>query len=157
MTLVTLLYIRNKAGDFLLIERNKEPNKGMLSPLGGKLESEKAELPIDCARREAFEECGLATKRDDWILRGIASEKDYPNAGNMLMFFYELKEHIEKIPFEINEGVFRFVKQDEILSGNIPETDRMFFWERILSESNDPFEIMLDCKGQPEEIGQELY
>ncbi|CAN5606749.1 hypothetical protein BH10BAC5_BH10BAC5_22090 [soil metagenome] len=154
MTLVTLLYIRNSSGDFMLIERNKEPNKGMLSPPGGKLEINSAELPIDCARREAFEECSITTKRCDWTLLGIAAEKEYPKAGNLLMFFYELNFPVNDLPNEINEGKFRFVKENEIFDNLIPDTDRRYFWDMILKSTGKPFEVRLDCSSAPFEIAE---
>ena len=157
MTLVTLLYIRNSKGEYLLLERKKDPNKGLLSPPGGKLEADLAELPVDCARREAFEECGISTQRSDWTLRGIASEKDYPKAGNLLLFFYELNYSLDQLPPEIREGKFRFVSKDEILNSVIPETDKKFFWHLMLNEQNSFFEISLDCSKNIEEIPEKVF
>ena len=63
MKLATLLYIRNSKGEYLLMERRRDPNKGLMSPPGGKLDMEKAESPTACALREAYEECRIKGKR----------------------------------------------------------------------------------------------
>ena len=62
MKLATLLYIKNDNGDYLLLERVKHPNKGLLSPAGGKLDVHLAESPVECAVREAQEEIGLTVE-----------------------------------------------------------------------------------------------
>ena len=41
------------------MERAQEPNLGLWSPPGGKLESATGESPHECAQREALEELGL--------------------------------------------------------------------------------------------------
>ena len=68
MKLATLLYIKNDNGDYLLLERVKNPNKGLFSPPGVKLDVHLAESPIECAVREANEECGIESNNEDWKL-----------------------------------------------------------------------------------------
>ena len=46
-----------KAGRFLLVERGREPSKGLFAFPGGRLEP--GETPEEAARRELFEETGL--------------------------------------------------------------------------------------------------
>ena len=55
----SLVYLRNDAGQLLLMQRNKAPNKGLWSPIGGKLEMVTGESPHEAAVREVGEEVGL--------------------------------------------------------------------------------------------------
>ena len=56
--IATLLYAFDEKNRVLLIERNREPNKGCFSPPGGKLQTDSGESPHGCAIREAKEETG---------------------------------------------------------------------------------------------------
>lgn len=159
MKLATLLYINNSKGEYLLMERLKEPNKGLMSPPGGKLDFENAESPSACAVREAYEECGIISAENDWHLRGIITEKDFPGAGNIMIFLMEYKRlHDELLP-ECNEGELSFISPEKIMSLDIPVTDRLFFWDRILNKEEDTFIISLDCSGYPDivKINTEIF
>jgi 8-oxo-dGTP diphosphatase len=145
----TLLYIKNSNGDFLLLERVKEPNKGFLSPPGGKLEIDEPESPVACAVREAYEECNIKSHPSDWKLLGIVTEKEYPNMGNIMMFCFEYLSKIDKLPAVSNEGKFKFVNPSEIKSARIPETDKLFIWNFVLENKSKPFSIYIDCKTSP--------
>ena len=61
-----LVFVRNAAGDLLLIERMRSPNKGLMSPIGGKLEMQLGESPFECAIRETREEIGLVFRGEAW-------------------------------------------------------------------------------------------
>src|SRR4029078_2544020 len=71
----TLLYCFNERDEVLLMERTREPNRGLWSPSGGKLHSEIGESPYACACREAAEELGLIIASADLHLLGIVSEE----------------------------------------------------------------------------------
>lgn len=148
MKLATLLYIRNEAGEYLLMKRRKDPNKGLMSPPGGKLKTESAESPDECAAREAFEECRLVSKKNDWLLRGIITEKNFPHAGNIMIFLMEYKNRLTKLPDPCNEGSFFFINPNDLFKQELPVTDREFIWKYII-ESNDVFMISLDCTNYP--------
>jgi ADP-ribose pyrophosphatase YjhB (NUDIX family) len=150
LKLATLLYIKNKAGEYLLMERLKEPNKGLMSPPGGKLDLNEAESPSACAVREAFEECSINTKNEDWKLRGIITEKNFPNVGNIMIFLMEYKKELNELPPECNEGAFTFVDINKISEYKIPITDKLFLWEKIINSGNEMFDISLDCTNYPE-------
>ena len=149
MKFATLLYIKNTNGDFLLLERVKEPNKGFLSPPGGKLDIENAESPVACAVRECKEECGIASNPSDWKLRGIVTEKSYPNIGDIMIFCFEYLKHIDTLPLDFREGNFRFVKAGDIKHANIPETDKLFIWNFVLKDKANLFSIHIDCNSEP--------
>ena len=73
----TLLYCFNERDEVLLLERRKEPNRGLWSPCGGKLKMETGESPYTCACREAEEEIGLRILPTDLHLTGIVTEHGY--------------------------------------------------------------------------------
>lgn len=149
MKFATLLYIKNNKGEYLLLERKKEPNKGLLSPPGGKLMIEQAESPHSCAVREASEECGIISSLKDWKLIGIVTEKEYPAIGNIMVFLFEYQKIFDTLPPEFDEGKFCFVSPGEIQSANIPSTDKLFIWKFVLENNDRPFSIYLDCTKVP--------
>ncbi len=150
MKLATLLYIKNGKGEYLLMERRREPNKGLMSPPGGKLHTETAESPSACAVREANEECGIKSSREDWNLRGIITEKNFPGAGNIMIFLMEYTKLLNKIPPECNEGAFSFIHPENLDKHNIPITDKLFIWDKILNNEDIVFMDSLDCTDYPE-------
>ena len=149
MKLATLLYIRNSKGEYLLMERRRDPNKGLMSPPGGKLDTEKAESPTACAVREAYEECRIRSCEKDWHLRGIITEKNFPEAGNIMIFLMEYIKLINDLPPECDEGAFSFIHPYNLPEHNIPLTDKFFIWDKILNEEKIFIES-LDCSGYPE-------
>lgn len=150
MLLATLLYIRNEKDEYLLIKRDREPNRGLLSPPGGKLHADEAESPSVCAAREAFEECSLKTEPGDWELSGIITEKNYPGAGNIMIFLMSCKKSLNELPPPCNEGTFEFAASGNIMKLDIPETDRLFIWKYLLSPAEKPFIISIDCTRYPD-------
>ncbi len=149
MKFATLLYIKNSDGDFLLLERAKEPNKGFFSPPGGKLNLEEVESPVACAVREAFEECRLKTHPNDWKLLGIVTEKEYPNVGDIMIFCFEYLKQVNELPENSNEGIFKFVNSKKIKYTNIPDTDKLFIWNFVLDKKSNLFSIYIDCSSEP--------
>lgn len=149
MVLATLLYITNEKGEYLLMERLKNPNKGLMSPAGGKLDEKIAETPSACAVREAFEECAMRTDESDWELAGIVTERDYPHVGNIMLFLMRYKKHVNELPPDCNEGSFHFIAPEEFITHKIPDTDRKFLWNKILN-SSEMFEMTLDCSNYPD-------
>ena len=151
MKLATLLYIINTEGDYLLIKRAKNPNKGLLSPPGGKINTDIAESPFSCAVREAHEECGLISNTKDWKLRGIVTEHDYPNIGNIMLFAFEYKYSIYKIPEDSPEGSFSFVNPKDIYKLDIPKADKLYIWKFVLGDNKELFSIHIDYSKEPVE------
>lgn len=149
MKLATLLYIKNTNGDYLLLERSNEPNKGLLSPPGGKLHLQDAESPYACAVREAKEECGIISTPSDWKLLGIITEKNYPAIGNIMLFLFEYNTTIDIKPPDFNEGKYIFVPKNEIHTSNVPESDKLYIWNFVLSNNGRFFSIHLDCDKSP--------
>jgi len=124
----TLIYCFNDAGQILLLRRAQEPNRGLWSPPGGKLQTRTGESPYACACREGFEEMGVAMKPEDLHLTGLVSEFGYLGAAHWLMFLFELRFPINELPPPNREGEFGFFTPDEVARLPVPETDRESIW-----------------------------
>jgi 8-oxo-dGTP diphosphatase len=124
----TLLYCFNAADEVLLLQRSKEPNRGLWSPPGGKLETVLGESPHACAAREAGEELGLAVRPEDFSLTGIVSEQGYQGQAHWLMFLFELRPRVEVLPPVHREGAFAFFGRAALAELAIPGTDREQIW-----------------------------
>lgn len=118
-----LIFIRNAAGEHLLIQRVKAPNQGCWSPVGGKLDMQIGESPYECARREAEEEVGLKLTDQDLHCFGYISEKSYEGASHWLMFLFDCRIVMDSLPSAIDEGHFEFFSREAIDQLNIPATD----------------------------------
>ncbi len=132
------------------MERLREPNKGLMSPPGGKLHTEEAESPAMCAVRESSEECSMITSEKDWILIGVVTEKNYPGIGNIMIFLMRYKNFLNELPPDCNEGGFHFIHPYDFTKYKIPLTDTLFLWEKVLKLNGEPFMTMLDCSAYPD-------
>ncbi|MDZ4814646.1 MAG: NUDIX domain-containing protein [Verrucomicrobiota bacterium] len=124
----TLLYIFNEADEVLLLHRTREPNAGLWSPPGGKVETNKGESPYQGAVREAYEEVGMNLDVPDLHLTGLISEHAYEGAGHWLMFLFEVKRKLNKLPPPHPEGEFAFVPRERLDGLPHPITDRTTLW-----------------------------
>ncbi|NBB79422.1 MAG: NUDIX domain-containing protein [Verrucomicrobia bacterium] len=142
----TLVFVKNTKGQHLLIQRNKSPNKGCWSPIGGKLDMSSGESPYECARRETQEEIGLQLADSDLHCFGYISEKSYEGAGHWLMFLFDCRRPVDQLPAVIDEGRFQFFSREEVESLAIPDTDRVLLWP-YYDQSRDQFVgLRADCK-----------
>lgn len=148
-----LLFIRDSLGRHLLLRRTREPNKGMWSPIGGKLEMGLGESPCECAMREAREEAGMDLSEKDLHLFAMISEKNYEGGGHWLMFLYHCRPALPELPPDIEEGSFAFFTRTELDSLPLPETDRAALWP-VFDRFHDGFVAMrADCDpGRPLEV-----
>ncbi|HKI71124.1 MAG TPA: NUDIX domain-containing protein [Verrucomicrobiae bacterium] len=124
----TLLYCFNERDEVLLLERRKEPNRGLWSPCGGKLKMETGESPYTCACREAEEEIGLRILPNDLHLTGIVSEHGYEGQAHWLMFLFDVKKRLTELPPAHDEGRFGFFSCDTLKGLALPQTDREQIW-----------------------------
>lgn len=124
----TLLYCFNERDEVLLMERAQEPNFGLWSPCGGKLDTASGESPYACACREAAEELGLELKLSDLHLAGIVSEHGYERQSHWLMFLFEVNRPIAHLPPPHREGRFAFFPRHALDQLKLPQTDRERIW-----------------------------
>jgi len=144
----TLIFVTNAQGEHLLSQREKSPNKGCWSPIGGKLDMSTGESPYECARREAGEEIEVQLTDSDLHCFGYISEKSYEGAGHWLMFLFNCHPTVDQLPNAIDEGRFQFYSRKEIDSLAVPETDRILLWPYYdqYNQSRDCFVgLRADC------------
>ncbi|MDK3156407.1 NUDIX domain-containing protein [Kamptonema cortianum] len=151
--ITTLLYCFNEADEVLLLERTKSPNQGLWSPPGGKLESGTGESPYQCAVREAREEIGLSLVVHDLRLAGLVAEKAYEGKSHWLMFLFEVRPRLRKLPPAHEEGRFAFVPRGQIARLAIPDTDREKLWDYFWKYRQGFFS--LSCERLPD--GRHLW
>lgn len=152
--LACLCDLRDAGGRVLLLRRNKAPNKGLCSPIGGKLEMPIGESPAQCAQREIKEETGLDIPIERLHLMGMISEAGYEGEGHWLLFYYRVLGAVEHPGGGMNEGVLEWHRLDEIGALPLPETDREIIWPMVAkheapSADHDPgfFAVHIDCTG----------
>lgn len=126
--IATLLYVFNEDDEVLLLERTQEPNRGLWSPPGGKLQTDRGESPYACAIREAREEMELSLAASDLHLTGLVSEHGYEGTAHWLMFLFEVKQRITQLPPSHREGIFRFFHRPELAGLKLPAPDRERIW-----------------------------
>jgi 8-oxo-dGTP diphosphatase len=126
--IATLLYCFNERDEVLLMERAQEPNLGLWSPCGGKLHTDDGESPYACACREAEEELGLTLAASDLHLTGIVSEHGFQGQSHWLMFLFEVKTKLMKLPSEHREGRFEFFRREKLPGLKVPQTDLEQIW-----------------------------
>ena len=124
----TLLYCFDEQDRVLLLERKRQPNAGLWSPPGGKVEITEGESPYAAACREAQEELGLCFTAKDLHLTGLISEHGYDGAAHWLMFLFEAKPLLNRLPAEHPEGKFGLFKREELDALPLPQTDRERIW-----------------------------
>jgi 8-oxo-dGTP diphosphatase len=148
-----LVFLENRAGEHLLIHRNKAPNFGNWSPIGGKLEMAAGESPFECAVRETFEETGLHIGTADLHLFAMIAEKAYEGESHWLMFLFRCRRQLDALPADIAEGRFAFYSRAAIDRLPIPETDRAALWP-IYDRYRDRFvALRADCApGRPVQV-----
>lgn len=124
----TLLYVFRERDEVLLLERTREPNRGLWSPPGGKLHQADGESPYACACREAGEELGLPLTPAGLHLTGLVSEHGYDGRAHWLMFLFEVKPRLRAPPAPFREGRFQFFARSGLDSLKLPQTDREQIW-----------------------------
>lgn len=112
----TLCILRNN-DKFLLLKRNNEPNKGKITPVGGKLEP--FESPLQAAVRETFEETGLAPGSMEFF--GILTESS-PVEYNWILYVYLADIGMIEPPY-CDEGTLEWISFDDIVNVPTPGTD----------------------------------
>ena len=153
----TLIFVTNNHAENLLIQRQKSPNKGCWSPIGGKLEMSLGESPYECAKRETKEEIGLVIEDSDLHCFGYISEKNFEDSGHWLMFLFKCKRPIQQLPSPISEGSFKFFARSEIDQLAIPASDRLLVWPYYDKYSDGFVGLRANCGSKNKlEITEEL-
>lgn len=145
--IAVLCELRDAAGRLLLIRRAKEPNKGLYSPIGGKLDMASGESPAQCARREIHEEAGLDLPISRLHLGAMISEHAYQGQTNWLMFWYRVLGPVEVPERAIREGDLEWHPPDALERLELPDTDRRIIWPLVRGHEGGFFALHIDCAG----------
>ena len=129
--LACLCDLRDRDGRLLMIERRKSPNKGLCSPIGGKLDTSLGESPHQCAQREIQEEAGIDVPIERLHLMGLVSERAFEGKGHWLMFYYRVLGPGEVEETDIPEGRLRWFEPGQLASLPLPETDQKVIWPLV--------------------------
>ena len=158
MRLSVLIFLKNNRGELLLLERNKAPNQGLWSPVGGKVEMALGESPFECACREVQEETGLKITNTDLHLFGMVTEKNYEHVGHWLLFLFDCKKAIDTLPAHCDEGTLRFYPREAIDQLPIAPSDRDILWKLYDNHRQgfSAWNLAWDAQGQLT-ITQESY
>ncbi len=141
----TLIYAFNRQDELLMMRRRSSPNAGLWSPFGGKLHGHHGESPHQCAARETQEEIGLAVKPQDFHLAAMVSERAYERQTHWLMFMFELKVRLDRLPQPHDEGDFEFVPLVEVARRPIPVTDHDILWPLFQKYRGGFFAVSIIC------------
>ncbi|TVQ64125.1 MAG: NUDIX hydrolase [Phycisphaerales bacterium] len=139
--------LRDERGRILLLRRNKAPNQGLCSPIGGKLEMAHGESPAQCARREIMEEAGIDVPIERLRLGGMISERGFEGQGHWLIFWYRVVGPVRVEAKSIREGDLEWWAPEEIDALPLPETDRKVIWPLARKHAEGFFSIHIDCDG----------
>jgi len=127
-----------KSGDrFLLLKREKEPNKDKYTPVGGKIDP--YESPIHSASRETFEETGIRITDPKYC--GVVVESS-PTNYNWICFVY-LAEIAHIDPPACKEGKLEWIKFSELLEIPTPKTD-WHIYKYVVENKNFMFNVEYD-------------
>ena len=148
-----LCYLWDAEDRLLLLHRRKQPNAGMHSPVGGKVEVSRGESPHECALREVHEETGVALQQGEMRLMGMVAERAYAGQHHWLLFLFECTRpvrHAELGATDMDEGTLIWVPTAGVADISIPDTDRQFMWPQVLAHRGGGFFVLdIDCSVSP--------
>jgi 8-oxo-dGTP diphosphatase len=144
--IAVLCYLFDEAGRVLLLHRLREPNRGLLSPIGGKLHMDEGESPAACALREIEEEVELKLTLADLHLTGMVSEAGFEGTTHWLMFMYEVTRAVRVERMEFSEGRLEWHAPQALGELNIPVTDRQVLWPLFWANRGKFFTAHIDCE-----------
>lgn len=170
--IAVLCYLYDAHGRVLMLHRLRDPNAGMYSPIGGKLETAEGEGPHQCALREIREEAGITLRDEEIRLVGIVSERGYPASSgtaatdrsaaapsgapvrqtHWLIFLFEVVRpigHDEIAEYDFDEGTMEWVSVADVERLAIPDTDRTVMWPSVQSHRGGFFMAHIDCTASP--------
>lgn len=145
--IAVLCDLRDAQGNILLLERLRQPNRGLFSPIGGKLDTRLGESPAQCARREIREETGLDIRIERLHLGGMIAERGYEGQANWLLFYFRVLDPVVLEAHEMREGRLDWHDTASLEDLALPETDRRIIWPLVREHDLGFFAVHIDCTG----------
>ncbi len=145
--IAVLCYLYDGDGHVLLLHRRQDPNLGMYSPVGGKLDTDAGEGPHECAVREIREETGIVLVPDDVRLVGIVTERAYEGETHWLIFLFEVVPPVPRDALkwtDFKEGVLEWTRLEDVPGLPIPRTDREVMWPLVQAHRGGFFTVHID-------------
>jgi len=143
---VTTLIYAQQGDKVAMLRRLKEPNLGLWSPPGGKVEP--GESPLDSAVRELAEETGL----EAWSARlaAVVTEHDPRTDERWVMFVFHALEVVGELIGGTREGVARWVAIGDLPRLSCPPADPHIA-AAVLRESPGIayVNVVFDLEGRP--------
>jgi 8-oxo-dGTP diphosphatase len=125
-----------REGEVLLMHRVKEPNLGLWTAPGGKVEL--MESPHDTARREMAEETGLEVQ--NLLLRGLCTQVSSSPDWQWLQFIFVTTRFQGTLRADRREGNLAWVPLEKYFTAlPIPQADAVFA-PRVLATSEGCFQ-----------------
>jgi 8-oxo-dGTP diphosphatase len=143
----SIVFAENERGEVLLQHRNKRPNLGLWTCVGGKLLEDIGESPVTCAAREFLEETGVAVTEQELQLFGVVNETGYEGPENWLMFLFRLTRRLHALPAPCHEGRHAFHPAADLLRLPLPPVDRSCLWPLYFSRRHELTMLRIDCQG----------
>ncbi|MAE62224.1 MAG: NUDIX hydrolase [Planctomycetaceae bacterium] len=143
--IAVLCYLFDEQDRLLLLHRSNQPNRGLHSPIGGKLDMAQGESPADCALREMREEVLLELEYSDIHLTGLVSETAFEGQTHWLIFLYEVTRPVTIERMSFDEGELGWHTWDEISGLAIPDTDREIIFPLFHQYRGRFFHVHIDC------------
>jgi 8-oxo-dGTP pyrophosphatase MutT (NUDIX family) len=137
----TVVVYALQEGQVLLMHRNKEPNLGMWTAPGGKVEP--GESPHETARREMVEETGLGV--GDLYLRGLCTLVSPLQERPWFLFVFVTTRFQGVLRADRREGDLAWIPLEEYLTTlPIPQADAIFA-PRVLTITEGCFQAKFVC------------
>ncbi len=143
--IAVLCYLFDDDGRLLLLHRAREPNRGLYSPIGGKLHMDQGESPAACALREIHEEVELDLDYADLHLTGLVSETAFQGQTHWLMFLYEVVRPVRITRTQFEEGTLEWHDLAAVESLHIPDTDRHVIYPLFGKYRGRFFHVHINC------------
>ena len=125
-----------REGKVLVMHRNKEPNLGLWTAPGGKIEL--TESPHDTARREMMEETGLEV--ENLFLRGLCAQVSLSTGRQWMQFIFVTTCFRGTLKADRREGDLAWVPLEEYFTAlPIPQADAIFA-PRVLAMTEGCFQ-----------------
>ena len=144
-TIASIVVLKSDRGNFLLLDRKNHPNKGKMSPVGGKISADLPESIHESAVREVYEETGITVTTKDLSIYGMFTDVNMDSGDNWMVFVFRCHRLIDEDELAVRstpEGELAWVSDSNLEKANLPRLHRDHVWPRFLACSCDGFFVV---------------